>query len=298
MLAWIIIYRIIFNTVFLSFWEELYLVMLVLNFTGDFCFLQHTDKEVRKFRPVFVLKIVIVALISALLSDALRYTGVNPYAALAISFAGMYALLLGFFDLWSDVKQLAVCLIALGAGLLSIFVFEYVYVPLVMSAIDMKILEINNNVLINALVALPERVVDAGIILVLLGKKATALKANFMKPVLESTWLTILAVVLVLGDMIYMAIMLYNVGYYRVLVNVPFEFQVVTSVGNLLFPIFNILAFFIGIYVRENRTRTNQADDIETIKEKMQVIKVCTSNGDYDKINVILDEIEDKINTL
>jgi hypothetical protein len=285
------------NTLLVSIPEETFLVMFILILLGKLNFLGNDILE-KRINRTEIIKISTPIILTAIMSNVLRYLGIDFNIVFLSFLIALFILLTIIFELWKDGKEIGKALLFLMFGVLIMLVLEFSYIPFILYATEKTVEELNSNLLWNFLISLPERTIEGLLIAFLLSKKFTFLKASIIKPITQSRFLVSITITTLIFDIALMAIMIKSICYDKILINLSLSTQIVIIVGNILFPIINVAALLCGVYHKENQTQAKQAFFIETMQEYIQNIKVCTNNSDYGKISSSLKAIELEVTSL
>lgn len=285
---------IILNTIIVSIPEELFLLMFTLILVGEFEY--WTDEECKKLIHKYdYVRILVPTLAGAVLSNILRYSGLNFGAISLIPPIIFFILIILTNDIFGDASALkwtVKSFVFLLLGLIILYITEFTYTPFVIYATGKSLKEVNNDLLLNFLFSIPSRLIQYSILAFFVVKRRTLLKANIIKIIFGSKILAMWTLIIVTFDFTFMFIMVKVVGYEKVLASMPSELRFVVIIAICVFPILNISALLWCIYYVENRAKRKQKEVAEKLNILSNEIKKYTINENYDNIKWKLHEIE------
>ena len=295
LLRWDLLQKILFNTIFVSIPEEGFWVMFILIVTGDFGYLKSDMKEDRKITKTEVLKIVAISSTIAIILNVLRYMGAGFSIIFPVSIGIMFVSIVLVYRLWDytdSLKQVAFALLGVMLGILIIAIAEFAYMPFVLYGIGGTLEEINNNVFLNFIASLPSVLIEYCILVFLLVRMGTTLRANIIKPIQKSRFLLSTTIITVIFNTAFMFIMVKVICYDRILLNLSLTSQVLIIIGVTMFPILNIAALLLSIYYNKNKEATRNKEKSEQLKILVNVAKSYAGKENYDNIMINLDYME------
>lgn len=286
------IYKIVLNTLFVSIPEEFYMVMFTLILLGEFNYwLDKEDFNQKKPNQLFYIwdfqRLLIPTLISALLSNILRYTGINNIIQGLVTLLTMFILIVLTNDIFNDanaLKWIGKAFMFFMIIVLSVIIIEMSYTPLILIATGKAIDEINNNVFLNFLCVLPSRLIEYAILIFFVLKKRTFLRGNLIKHIIERKVLSILAFIIIVTNTIFSYAIYDILVFKRVLIGFPLITQIFFIIGSLSIPVSSILIFFFGTYYIENIRMQGKKDTADELAKLADDIKIYTKNENYDNV--------------
>ncbi|HEX3029396.1 MAG TPA: hypothetical protein VHT34_08855 [Clostridia bacterium] len=287
----------ILNMVLVSMPEEIFLVVFCLILLKQFDFLgSKNDGESRlKWRDIFEVSIPVVIL--AVLSRSLTQINIDPNFKLVIIIFLMPILIIIVYKLWSveDILKTFAC------SFISIIVFlliEFLYVSLVLFFTKKPSLDINGNALMSFIWSLPERMVEYVIIAFLLIRKATFLKANITKIIMKNKMLKVVFSVLLMFNtgifVLFGKILLFS----NALRELDNSVQLAVIGAITLFPIVNVTGILWAVYYVYNKEQYDKYITKESLKDMTKELVDLTQNENYNKINVVVKDIQISIEEL
>lgn len=293
LMQWDILQKIIINTLFVSIPEEIYWVMFTLILAGEFEYWK--EPECKKLIHSWDYgRILIPAVIAALLSNILRYAGLDFGFISLIPLAVCYIAIVLTNDVFGDasaLKWMGRVFIFFIIGFMSIGISEFIYVPFILYGTGKTIQEINNDILINFLVSIPAKIIQFSILLYFVSRKRTLLKGNLFSHIFSSPVLSVLSSMIIAFDLSFLFIAYKLIVYEEILVNIPHVSRFTIIVGVILFPILNISAFIWGVYYMKNREMIDKKAACEKLVSLLNEIKSYANNENYDNIKWKLNEL-------
>ncbi len=294
------LHRIFLNTILVSIPEEFYLVMFTYILMGEFD--SWKDENCKKlFYPWDYGRVFVPAVTAALVSNILRYTGVKMIIITAVSFLTVFVLIVLYGDILKNGAALIWIVKAFGFLLLAfliLIIIEVLYIPIVLYATGKEITEINNDIFLNFAISIPGKVIQYLILVYLVARKRTFLRANIFIPIQKNKMLSKLAIVMLLTNSILIYILGKTISYQRVLSNIPSGLRIVVILGICLFPILNISAFLSGIYYMENKQALKQNKLSKELYNIADEINKYTEIKDKSILNWKINEFSNSISNL
>ena len=279
-----ILQKIILNTLLVSIPEEFFLVMFTLILVGEFEIWKEPEckKLIHKYDYE---RILIPTIVSALLSNVLRYSGLNYDATSVITILAVFILVIITNDIFGDasaLKWIGKCFVFLILACIIVGISEFLYVPLVVYGTGKPIQEINQNIIVNFLVSLPSRMLQYIILIYLIYHKRTLLKGSIIKHILLFPVPLLITSLIVFFNLVFYIIAYNLIIYDRVLANLTNIIQVVVIVGVVLFPILNILGMaWLACYIkdREVNDRRIASTKLCDLLDKMELYSNSSNYG-------------------
>lgn len=297
---WDTIQKMILNTVLISIPEELYLLMFTLIMMGEFDYWKEAECK-KLINSWDYPRILIPTIPVALLSNILRYSGMDFPMFFFLPIIVFYVLIVLTNDVLKDANALewmGRALVFLVIAIITLGMAEFACIPLVVYGMGRSLEEVNNDILLNFLISLPVKVIQASILLYLISRKRTLLRGNIIKYISRNPFLTVLTVITVILDMVFLFSAYNAVVYEKMLMNISYMMQVAIITGVIIFPVLNITALIGGIYYVKNKETHHKKNAYEQLDDLLQKIKIYTNHENYDNMNSIrwkLNEIEQEI---
>lgn len=293
LLQWGIFQKIIFNTLLVSIPEELYLVMFTLILVGEFEYWK--EDECKKLINRWDYgRILIPTLTSALLSNILRYTGVNYDIASLITILTVFVIIVLTNDIFGDasaMKWTGKAFAFLMIACITVGVSEFIYVPFVVYGTGKPIQEINKDIWLNFVVSLPSRIIQYSILLYFVSRKRTLLKGKIIMHIVSNPVVLVITSAITLFDLLFYIVAYNLIVYEQVLINISHIMQIIIIIGITLFPILNISGLVWAVYYVKNKEMNDKKTASEKLENMLKDIKLYTNNENYDNIKWKLNEI-------
>lgn len=287
------IQKIFLNTLLVSIPEELFLLMFTLILVGEFEF--WADEECRKLINRWdYTRILVPTLTVALLSNIERYSDLNSSFASLIPIVVFFILIVLTNDIFGDasaMKWTGKALLFFILGFIILYISEFCYTSFILYGTGKTITEINNNILLNFLISLPSRLIEYSILIFLVVKRRTLLKANIIRPIFESKITTFLTFIVVIFDFVFMFVMVKAICYEKVLVNIPSDLRTLVIMGISLFPVINLSGLIWGLYaMKDGEIQANKVTS-DCLYNLLNEITLYTNNDKFDNIKWKLNEV-------
>ncbi len=289
-----VIQKVLLSTVLISIPEEFFVFMATLILMGEFDYWKEDECD-RLFQKWDYVRVFVPTVVSALLSNILRYAGVDSGIITVTMIATGLILMVLTGDLWDDAKvmrwigkaALYLLIVALAIG-----VIDLLSIPLVMYGTGKTIQELQNNVLLFFAISLSPRIIEYTILAFLIAKKRTLLKANIVNVVFESKILTTLSFVVLTANVVLLLIMVRFVFYDEILHSLAFDSRIIIILAACIFPVLNISLFFWSIYYVKNREVQKQRNLAEKLDYLTKEIELCTNSDFYDNLKWKLTSVQ------
>lgn len=288
-----VLQKILMNTLLVSIPEEFYLVMFTLILVGEFDYWKE-DECKRLINKFDYVRVFLPTIISALLSNILRYTDLNSSIYQLMLAIILYIIIVLTNDIFGDasaLKWMAKAFIFYLIGHLTLGLSELVYTPFVLYGANITMEEINNNILLNFLLSLPSRLLLYSVLLYFVSNKRTLLKGRLLKPIISNRILTIIFSALVLFNIIFLWMMYKAIVYDNLLVNTSHFSQILIVLGVVFFPISNVLGLLWGFYYLKDKEINNNKIANEKLHILLKEIELFSNNDNYGNIKWKLNEI-------
>lgn len=297
LLQWDILQKILLNTLFVSIPEELFLVMFTLILVGEFDYWKEPEckRLIHKFDYV---RILVPTVAGALLSNILRYTGIESGTIQIFMPIASYILIVLTNDIFGDAnrfKWILKALIFYMIGILLIIISEFIYMPFILYKTGLTVKTINSNILMNFLLSLPSRAIQYSILIYFVSKKRTLLKGRMFRYILPIPTLSIILLFIILFNSVFFGIMLNSIVFNKALVNMPSPSQIFIITGIVVFPLFNIIGLFYSIYYVKNRELSERKILSNRLYIILKNIKLYTKNKNYDNITWKINEFSNGV---
>ncbi len=280
------VYKIIINTFLVSIPEEIYFVLFTYIMIGEFD--RWTDEDCpRLFEPWDYPRIFVPAAVAAFISNLLRYTGADlgfvSSATILVLFAGI-AVVWDIFNRPGAVKWMGKVLAYLLVAFMLLAFCELLYVPMFLSVMGMTVAELNDHILFNFLLSLPERVMQCALLAYLIARKRSLLKAHLLKMVFESKLLTALTLGNLLTNVGFMVFMTRVVVHEKTLAAFPAELRFAAILVICLFPLVNLAALLGCTYFVYNRGAEQKKEVAGNVREIITQVETLSENGNQAKV--------------
>lgn len=289
--------KIILNTIFVSMPEEIYVVMFTLILTGEFDYWQFKGYK-KLINKGDWSKILIPSTVFAIMSNIFRYTGLNHGIYSIIPFIIMFILIILTNEILKDgnpSRWIKRTLLIYIIAILSVGLSELIFIPIILYATNMTMVEINNNILLNFLVSLPAKTIQYLVLIHFIIKKRTYLKGNILKLFSIGRTLSNLFIFIVFLNLGFLAIMYNMIIYNKALDHFSYIYKSIIIIGVLIVPILNIIGFIWGIYYVHNKALIKNKNTSDSIEKLLNDLTTYTNSKKYETIEWKLNEISSQI---
>ncbi|RCX18315.1 hypothetical protein DFR58_10574 [Anaerobacterium chartisolvens] len=289
-----VIQKVLLSTVLVSIPEEIFVFMTTLILMGEFDYWKEDECD-RLFEKWDYVRVFVPAVICALLSNILRYAGVDSGIITIAMIATGLILMVLTGDLWDDAKVMrwiGKAALYLLIVVLAIGIIDFLSIPFVIYATGKTLHEIQNNIFLFFMLCLTSRVIEYTILVFLIAKKRTLLKANIINIVFESKILTTLSFLVLTCNFALLMIMVRIIGYEKALESMSFDLRLLVIMATCILPVLNISLFFWSIYYVKNREVQKQKNLAEKLDDLTKEIKLCTNSDFYDNIKWKLTSVQ------
>lgn len=273
--------------------EEFFWVMFTLILIGEFEYWKEPECKhlINKFDYI---RVFLPTIVTAMLYNIFEYLGTSLIISQCIPPIVLYVLIVITNDICHDanaVRWMSKAFIFVMLGFLSIGISKFIYVPFIVYATNLTIVEINNDFFLCFMVSLPARLIQYLLLLYFVIKKRTLQKGELLKPILSDTVHLFIFSLIVAFNIIFLCIMYKYIIYDRALINISHISQILVIIIIILFPNLNIFALvLISYYIKEKET-----NDKKLATEKLQLLLKNIDEYDINEKNDInwkLNEIE------
>gem|GEM_PF-6195345 len=294
---WSTVFSAMENIVFCSIPEEIFLVMFTLILLKQFDFLESKKEGGNKFKKRDIFEISIPVLLVAITSNVSRYYGVDKDVVLLQSVFLLFLSILIVYKLWTLSGVIKV-FISVIISVLILTIFEISYIPLVLYATHSEVKDFNNSVFMNFLLALPERLMESCLIAYFLLKKSTFLKANIIKPIINSKILSCISIGMLFFNIIIALVMGKLFIFDKLLAGMSLKVQLFIIILVILIPVINITALLGSVYFVSNRERYKRYLAKEMLERLTFDLRTSSLNNKLDRFDLALRDIEANIEDL
>lgn len=288
-----IFHMILMNTLLVSIPEELFLVMFTLISVGEFEYWKEPECK-RLINRFDYVRVFLPTIVTALLSNILRYIGLDSGFYQFIPPIVLYIIIVLTNDIFGDasvLKWMAKAFIFFIIGFLIIGLSEFAYVPFVLYGASLTISEINNNFPLYFMLSLPARLLQYSLLLYFVSRKRTLLKGNLLKPILSTPILSVIFSLVVLFDILFLEMMVKAIVFDEMLVTTLSASLIFILIGIVLFPIINISGLLWGFYLLKDKDTCEKKIATEKLHTLLNKIQSYTCDGNYDNIRWKLNEL-------
>lgn len=263
------------NCLFISIPEEIYLVFFTLLLMGRFNY-----RDLRTYIPV---------IISAVASNLLRYSHIDPVPTMIIPVIVMIvSIQLSFKIKTKELLKLSGFVIL---SVLTLQIMQLLFIPLVLYTTNTTIDFFNHNIFSSVLITLPERIIQCGIIYYFSKNKINSENVSLLKVITSSRKLLVSFVILVTFNYSWLVIISILVGYRKELIDINTFQQLIIILGNIVVTLFNIHMYLFGVYCM----KVKSINDKKLRDKRIKLIKALyTKDGSFDNID-LLNDIEDSL---
>jgi len=288
---WTAVLTAIENILLVSIPEEVFLVMFTLIILKQFDFLESKKDGENRFKKRDIIEISIPVLFVAVSSNIFRYYGVDINIIFLISVVSLFIIIVIVCKLWT-IQGIIRTFFATAFSCFTLMIIEYSYIPIVLYITDKTVSDFNNSIFLNFILTIPERIIEYIIIVILLTKKATFLKANFIKPIIANKVIFLFVILSLVTNIVLFLIMGKLIGFEKVLVIYPLQSQIIIITASLIFPILNLFGLVGVVYYLANKELYRRYIARETLLRLTEDLAKYIRNKSYDKIELALKDVE------
>ncbi len=296
--------KIIINTIFVSIPEELYLVMFTLIMVGEFEYWKEPECK-RLINRFDYVRVFLPSIVGALLSNILINLGLNYGFYHFIIPIVIYVLIVLTNDVFGDasaVKWMFKALIFFMIAYLSIGIFEFAYLPLLLYGSGMTMDYLRDNLLLYFITSLPTRVFQFSLLCFLINRKRTQVKGLIIRNILSQPVLAVILCSLVIFNILLLYLFGTAIVVDKVLISISRVSQILIITGVAIFPLLNISGFLWVFYFIKNKEIRDKKNVLERLQNLVENIELYTNKEEYEnikwKLNEIKMDIEDVSKTL
>jgi len=283
------LFTMIVNIIIVSIPEELFVVVFTLILLKRF--------DLLRLNGANVLKISVPILPVAVITNIIKYYVQNEDIQFFLGAPLMFILIAVTYNRLRDFKGIAKTLISCILSLTIMLIFQASYVPLLLYTTGMEVEDMNSTVLINFLCTIPERVMEIALISYILTRKLSIFKVNVIKTVAESKKLLAAALSIALVNIVFLYLACTLIAYDKILTGVPLPAQLVIIVTVLMLPVLNIGALWVFVYNIKSREMYGKLLEKDRLTALADILRLHADNGSYEKINLVLDDLRNNINS-
>jgi len=299
-----ILQKIIINTIFVSIPEELYLVMFTLIMVGEFEYWKEPECK-RLINRFDYVRVFLPTIVGALVSNILINLGLRNGLNQLIIPATMYIIIIFTNDIFGDasaVKWMVKALIFFMTAYLSIGIFEFAYIPLLLYGTGMTMDQIRDNLLIYFIVSLPARVFQFSLLSFLISRKRTQVRGLFIRTILSRPVLAVMFCILIFFNILFLQLMCNAILFDKVLIEISNISQALIISCVVMFPMLNISGLILCFYIVksiETKDKKNASEKLHSILMKIDQYKKCAKHDNIIwKLNEFSKDIGDVANIL
>lgn len=280
----------IFNTVFVSIPEEIFLIVFALILMGKHEYLSFKSANIEKVLSASIIGAIFSLIVKIYIPQVTDYL----FFIAIFVMTGVMILIYRIFKMEEILKSL----LCMSISFVVFAIFQTSYIPLLMYGTNLSISEMSQPGLYQFLWSLPERAMEYTLLACLLLKKNSFIKFNFIKTVMQNTALKITTIIIALFNISFLAMMIKLVGVDKILFKLPLFMQILSLVLILLFPIVNTFTNLFVAYYIENKNAQKSFIIQEDLKVSISDIKFYLNRGDYERIGDELKYLEQDANEL
>jgi hypothetical protein len=168
----------VWHLLFVSFPEELFLILIVLAMAG-----KKEAFDFTKIRNIFLPIMMSVCFITV--TEAANYLGVQDTYKLLLIFVTLFASVFFVYRI-----NIGICLLSCALSVLVIIIAESVFLTLIAYSFDMMLDQMQRNTVVKFVCTLPERILQITVLIILLKFKSVPVK-RFDKKLEVKDWMII-----------------------------------------------------------------------------------------------------------
>jgi len=290
------------NIAFVSIPEETFIVMFTLVLLKRFenikvdRLMEEEISGYKEYSKIFLMqdikKMAFMIIFSATITNIMRFFRIDSTLILLTGYLCIVVSILLLYRKYFNAFKVLLCT---ACCLLIFMLIEALYFPLLLSALGKDIIDINNNIWMNFMYALPERVVEYSILIYALMKKASFSQLRLARIILNNRFITGAFFATLVINIAFLLVMGKLIGFDRILSELSLVVQSAIVVMVIAFPILNISAFILTLYHIFNKEEHVRYMIRENIESFVYDMKIFTENGNYNKVNELINEMEEDI---
>lgn len=290
--------KIFLDTLLISIPEVFFWVIFTLILVGEFEYWREPEckRLINKFDYV---RVFLPTVVVALIINITEHIGLSSYLVQLISIASFYILVVFTNDVFDDASALKWMSRAFVFMILGYFVTQILnilFISLVTHVSNITIEQVNRDFLLSFAISLPIRVIQYMLLLYFVTRKRTLLKGRWLKHILSYPLLSVLFLIVVTFNILFLKIIYETVTNYYILEVMSNNSILILLIVVILSPIINILGFLIGCYYMKNKEIKEKSSEVEKLNNLSQNIRLYINNGNYDnilwKLNGVSIEVE------
>lgn len=290
--------KIFLDTLLISIPEVFFWVIFTLILVGEFEYWREPEckRLINKFDYV---RVFLPTVVVALIINITEHIGLSSYLVQLISITSFYILVVFTNDVFDDASALKWMSRAFVFMILGYFVTQILnilFVSLVTHVSNITIEQVNRDFLLSFAISLPIRVIQYILLLYFVIRKRTLLKGRWLKHILSYPLLSVLFLIVVTFNILFLKIIYETVTNYYILEVMSNNSILILLIVVILSPIINILGFLIGCYYMKNKEIKEKSSEVEKLNNLSQNIRLYINNGNYDnilwKLNGVSIEVE------
>ncbi|WP_133158673.1 hypothetical protein [Clostridium thermosuccinogenes] len=247
----------------------------------------------KEYSKIFLMqdikKVVFMVVFSAAISNILHLFKIDSTLTLL---SGYLCVALSMLLLYKNYFKAIKVFVYTACSILIFMLIEFSYLPLLISATGKSITDISNNSWLTFLCALPERIVEYSILAYALMKKASFSQLRLARVIFNRRFITGAFFATIITNIIFLLVMGKLIGFDGILNELSFAVQSVVVIMVLVFPIVNIAIFILTIYHIFNKEEHDRYVIQENIESFIYDMKIFAENGNYTKVNELINEME------
>jgi hypothetical protein len=281
--------------------EEFFWVMFTLILVGEFDYWKEPECKhlINKFDYV---RVFLPTIVTAMLYNIFEYLGTNLLISQFIPPIVLYILISLTNDIWYDANALrwmSKTFIFVMLGFLAIGISKFIYVPFIVYATNLTIVDINSDFFLCFITSLPARIIQYSLLLYFVIRKRTLQKGKLFAPILSDTAHLLIFSVIVAFNIIFLCIMYKYIIYDRALLYIPHISQLLIIIIVILFPNMNIFTLvLISYYIIEKETTSRKlaAEKLQLLLKYTDTYSINEKSNVGWKLNALetgIEEVED-----
>ncbi|MCX7921411.1 MAG: hypothetical protein N3B21_05225 [Clostridia bacterium] len=244
--------------------------------------------------PYDISKLLLPVVGVAVISNILRYKGVNINTVFLLSILILFLLIL----VTDKVNRRREVLRAFACLLLSISILQILelsYTPLIFYATNKTFSDFNNSIILNFIITIPERIVEFSLVIWLHKKRNDYPQINIFRKFLRSKSLMILTIIILIANTLYLFLACRLIGYDKILISLSISDQLAIIIGVLTFPILNLAALWALVHKISSEDLNENLFFKTRLVLLIDSIKRYTKNGEYENIYTLLEDVKREV---
>ncbi|PNT93316.1 hypothetical protein [Clostridium thermosuccinogenes] len=300
--SWYKVGNILANIAFVSIPEETFIILFTLVLLKRFeaikvdKLMEEEISGYKEYSKIFLIqdikKVAFMVIISAIMSNILRLFNIDSTLLLVICYFSVALSMLFLYRKYFNAIKVFLCT---ACSFLVFMLIEVSYFPLLLSVTGNSVAELNKNAWVSFLCSLPERAIEYSLLIYVLMKKASFSQLRLANIILNNRFMTVSFCLFVNINILFLLIMGKITIFDQALSSLGIFSQLLISSLAIAFPILNIAIFILTMYHIFNKEEHIRYVLRENIESYVYDMKIFAENGNYKKVDELINEMEEDI---